>query len=102
MTIEELKSKKITLATLKSFIRKNESLFVEHQSNFDGTVDGVVAVKKELIPVTKENAIGFKGVYCVGSGRDYLSFIETSTHYGIRVLNCCGCSHLYTSKKNQP
>ena len=98
MTVNELKNKKITMATLKSFIRKSENLFVEHWTSFDGMVDCVVDSKGELIPVTKENAIGFSGVYCVGSGRDYFKFAETETHFGIRVSNCCGCSYLYTKK----
>jgi hypothetical protein len=98
MTVNELKNKKITMATLKSFIRKSENLFIENRSSFDGMTDCVVDLKSELIPIAKEKAIGFNGVYCVGSGRDSFKFVETETHFGIRVSNCCGCSYLYTKK----
>ena len=41
MTTNELKSKKITLATLKSFVKKSPVLFVETLSSFNGMTDSV-------------------------------------------------------------
>ena len=98
MTATELKSKKITLATLKSFVKKSNELFVETKSNFDGWDDCVKPVAKNFSKVSKEDAIGFKGVYCVGRSADWFSFTETDTHYGIKVSNCCGCGILWTTK----
>lgn len=37
--IKELKNKKITMATVKSFVKNADKLYVEHQSSFDGMVD---------------------------------------------------------------
>jgi len=95
----ELKNKKITMATLKSFIKKSNELFVETVSSFDGMTDGISYNKKRsLIKVSKENAIGHQGVWCVGGGRDSLEFVETDTHFGIEVYNSCGCAKLLTPK----
>ena len=98
MKAEELKNKKITMATLKSFIRKNDNLFVEVKYDFDGMTDGIRNKEnRSLKPVTKEKAIGFEGVYCVGD-RDYFEYKENETHFGIEVYNCCGCNILWTNK----
>ena len=99
MTQTELQNKKITMATLKSFIRKSETLFVLTKSSFDGMTDCVQNnSNQKLVPVSKENAIGHKGVWCVGSSRDWFTFHETDTHFGIEVSNCCGCEILLTAK----
>ena len=99
MTIQNLQNKKITLSTLKSFIKKSPVLFVEHLSGFSGNDDCVISNEStEMRLVSKENAIGFQGVYCVGRSRDYFNFVETTTHYGIKVYNCCGSSILWTPK----
>lgn len=96
----ELKNKsKITLSTLKSFIKKADKLFVLGISSFDGMEDGVRFHKNpELIPVAKDDAIGHGGVWCVGSSRDMLKYYETDTHFGIEVYNCCGCGVLLAKK----
>jgi hypothetical protein len=96
----ELKNKsKITLSTLKSFIKKADKLFVLGISSFDGMEDGVRFHKNpELIPVTKDDAIGHGGVWCVSSSRDMLKYYETDTHFGIEVYNCCGCGVLLAKK----
>ena len=99
MTIQNLQNKKITLATLKSFIKKSPVLFVEHLSAFSGNDDYVISNENpEMRLVSKENAIGFQGVYCVGYSRDYFKYVETTTHYGIKVYNCCGSAILWTPK----
>jgi len=99
MKSAELKNKKITMATFKSFIKKSNELFVEKISEFDGMIDGLsYNSKRNLVKVSKENAIGFNGVYCVGSGRDYFTYFENDTHFGIEVYNSCGCAKLLTVK----
>ena len=99
MTTTALKTKKITMATLKSFIRKSESLFVLTESSFDGMTDCVEKNNNQkLLAVSKENAIGHRGVWCVGQSRDYMKYVETNTMIGIEVYNCCGCGILWTNK----
>ena len=99
MTADILKSKKITMATLKSFIKNAKDLYVESVSSFDGMSDCVESVEnRELRQISKDKAIGHSGVWMVGSSRDYFAFKETTTHYGIGVYNSCGCGVLWTKK----
>lgn len=99
MKKEDLKNKKITLATLKSFIKKSESLFVLIESSFDGMIDGIrYETEKRIVKVSKENAIGHNGVWCVGSSRDYFRYFENENYFGIEVSNSCGCGILLTNK----
>jgi hypothetical protein len=92
-------NKKVTMATLKSFIKKSDKLFAENLSSFDGMTDCVELTKNsKLIEVSKENAIGHSGVWCVGQSRDYMKYVETTTMIGIEVYNCCGCGILWTNK----
>lgn len=87
------------MATLKSFIKKSNNLYVECISAFSGMNDCIeYNNERSLIEVSKDKAIGFDGVYCVGQSRDYFQYMETETHYGIKVFNCCGSGILWTSK----
>lgn len=94
---EKLKSKKITMATLKSFIRKNDVL-TKTTSSFDGMVDGVRSVEDSFRTVSKIDAIGHNGVYCVGDSREYMEYFENAKYYGIKVSNSCGSGLLVTAK----
>lgn len=99
MTADILKSKKITMATLKSFIKNAKDLYVESVASFDGMTDCVESVEnRELREISKDKAIGHGGVWCVGSSRDYFEFKETNTHFGIEVYNSCGSGILWTKK----
>ncbi len=99
MKASELASKKITMGTLKSFIKKSNELFVEVKQSFCGMSDCVEVIENpEIVLVSKENAIGHSGVWCVGGGRDYLSFIEREKMFGIKVSNSCGYGILWTNK----
>lgn len=83
--------KKITLATLKSFIRKNATnLFCQTRSRFDGMTDCVEAVEDTFTSIQAENAIGHKGVYLVGGSRNHFWHFENDAFIGIEVSNCCG------------
>lgn len=99
MKAQDLKGKKITTATLKSFIRKASELFVETAYSFDGMIDGIsMNQDRKLIPVQKEKAIGHEGVWLVGGSRDYFKFVENDQYFGIEVYNSCGCETLWTRK----
>ena len=111
---KELKNKKITMATVKSFIKNADKLYVEHQSSFDGMVDCVMRYEEsELKEISKEDALGIKGAYTVGSSRDYFNYKEmehTKTfinpngkliqepvkYVGIEIYNSCGSAILWT------
>lgn len=101
MQAQDFQNKKITMSTVKSFIKKASELFVEVKSSFDGMTDGIAytpLADRKLVQVSKENALGHGGVWVVGSSRDYLTFVENETHYGIEISNCCGCGTLWTKK----
>jgi hypothetical protein len=113
--IKELKNKKITMATVKSFVKNADTLYVEHQSSFDGMVDCVMRCEEsELKEISKEDALGsHKGAWIVGGSRDYFNYKEmeqTKTsinpngklikepvkYVGIEIYNSCGSAILWT------
>ena len=95
---------KITLATLKSFAKRNkERLFVKHLREFDGMTDGVEECRnKNWFPssliTSNYYRSGIDGIYTVGSSRDYFNLYEDSEYIGIKVYNCCGSSILAIKK----
>lgn len=89
-------TKKITMATVKSFVRKNASkeIFVNVKSSFDDMTDmceernhGFVVASKDDRCV--ENTLGLCGVWLVG-GNDRFSHYEDDRFVGIEYHNCCG------------
>lgn len=79
---------KITLATYKSFVKKNAgTLQYKSLSHFDGMVDCVMPVEMDWIDVENyEDLLNNKIGWLVGHSRDYFDAIEN----GIRVYNACG------------
>lgn len=89
--------KKITRATLKSFIRKNrEKLLIKVTSRFDGQTDGVESIPNaKFVPAEStvfdpSYTLGISGVWVVGGSRNSFSHFEDEGHVGIRGYNCCG------------
>ena len=87
--------KKITIATVKSFIRKNRhQLLVCVYSRFDGMVDGEVSTgSRAFYPASPstlcfKNNLGVAGVWFVGG--DYCTPLVEVGLYGFEVSNCCG------------
>ena len=98
-------TKKITMATLKSFAKRNsDKLYVKNLSEFDGMTDCVERVrnqewlKTEIIENTNYYSTGIKGIYTVGSSRDYFRNYEDANYIGIEVYNCCGSAILAIKK----
>ena len=87
---------KPTMATVKSFIRKNQGkLYIRCKSSFDGMVDGVRfdngAQFTPAQPGTHaEHSLGINGAWFVGRSRDYLTPINEAGFTGFHVYNCCG------------
>lgn len=104
------KTKKLTVATVKAFIRKHRDngLMIETRSKFDAMQDmvdrcegGLYPARRAtfwdhdtrqdvLVPEDSKNSLGIVGVWFVG-GRDYCTRYETETMQGFEVSNCCGC-----------
>jgi hypothetical protein len=92
--------KKITLATIKSFIKNNkDNLYIRIENRFDGMTDCVmprndgfpkVVFKEESI----ENTLGIQGAWFVGRSRDYFGKFEyvgqEGEFEGFKISNSCG------------
>lgn len=100
------KMKKITLSTVKSFVRKNsDSLLINIDSHFDGMQDCVASVNSGFKTAQKDeriwnlsNTLGISGAWFVGSSRDYFTPFENENMVGIAVSNCCGSFTLAINK----
>ena len=97
--------KKPTVATLKSFIRKNEAqILINVESSFDGMTDSVESLDGGFKPLRKIDSrkgvfcpdhlrnptLGYEGVWLVGSSRDYVKPYSENGLEGYRVDNACG------------
>jgi hypothetical protein len=101
---------KITLATVKSFIKKNrENLFINVKSSFNGMIDGCESLHDGFKKAEPDNTQslsssyykatqGIKGAWFVGDSRDYFYPFESDELTGIRVSNSCGCFILAINK----
>jgi len=98
MTKASKKMAKITMATVKSFIRKNEgALYIQCNSFFAGMIDGCpydknskfVKAQKPDAGQNHENCLNVHGAWFVGSSRDRLMEFEDKDFKGISVHNCC-------------
>jgi hypothetical protein len=96
---------KITKATFKSFVRKNEGkLLIRVDGQFDGMTDCVQPnadarfVKAVVADRFHENNVGVQGVWLVGGSGNFFRDYETATHKGIEVYNCCGSSVVAVAK----
>lgn len=97
-----LATKKITLTTVKSFIKNNrKSLYINVRTDFNGMTDCVESVDKGWEKVTSdttqsktadymERTMGISEAWFVGDSRDYFSPYNESGFVGIKVCNSCG------------
>lgn len=101
-------TKKITQATIKSFINremKNENLFIKNKSSFDGMVDCVMPVqggfrKVEPSGNNGDYCLGVTGAYFVGQSRDHFTPWANDNFIGYEVYNCCGSFILAMARRN--
>ena len=97
---------KITLATIKSFIRKNPTLYIKKSSNFDGMYDCVMPNQNaqfELAQTPAENqnyknCLGIQGAWFVFESSDYFSVYDDGIYKGYHVYNCCGSFTIATKQ----
>lgn len=96
--LKPMKTQKITLATVKKFIRENSGkLFINVKSEFDGTTDATEQRTEGFkeAKATEENkdaTLGIVGAWFVGSSRDYFRPYDNiaGDMTGIEVTNSCG------------
>jgi hypothetical protein len=96
-------TKKITLATVKKFIRDNAgSLYIATKSRFDGMTDGCEPCADQSFTLAQapeagrnhENTLGIQGAWFVFGSRDSFDAFEADGYKGIKVYNCCGSFRL--------
>lgn len=96
--------KKITLATIKSFVRKNPEMYIKCTSKFDGMVDCVMSIDdntfNRALPDDRNplRTLGILGAWFVGDSRDYFDAFDNGEFIGYRVHNCCGSFYLAIKK----
>jgi len=87
-----------TMATIKSFIRKNPALYIKNLSNFDGMVDCVMPCDDQGFRLVTapdqgynhENKLGIQGAWFVLGGGDRFYDYSKDGFTGYEVYNCCG------------
>ena len=100
-----MKTSKITLATVKSFIRKNQAnLYIQNLSRFNGMSDMVEATldgftKAEIKLSSTNNDLGINGAWFVGRSNDYFTPFDSIAFTGIHVYNSCGSFNLAIIKE---
>lgn len=108
--------KKITLSTIKSFIKHNKGyLHISNRSDFDGRIDCVTESNDtgfrrakylvEDLPntegLTDTDAyyrLGISGAWFVRESRDHFTAWEDENWIGYEIYNCCGCFILAVPK----
>jgi hypothetical protein len=92
-------SKKFTMASMKSFVKKANGLQIFKQSSFDGMTDCVEIcadqnwknVDISKIDVTDKYRMGISGAWFVGGGGDYFTTKEVDGKVvEVEIYNCCG------------
>jgi len=98
---------KPTIATVKSFIKKNrKDLFIKVTSSFDSQVDYVVnkeaefELSKEGDGINQQHDFGVRGAWFVGNSRDYISIYDQNGFSGYRIVNSCGAFVLAVKNNN--
>ena len=91
---------KITIATVKAFIRKHPEAQIRVNSDFDGMIDCVSGnPHAQWFPLEErdaehrfdQNTLGYKGLWFVGYSRDYPAPYDDGVMTGYEVTNSCGC-----------
>ena len=92
-------NKRVTLATVKAFIRKHRAeLLISTLSEFDAGTDGVQhSGNRAFVPAqdpdeghNHSNCLGIRGAWFVFGSRDYFTPLERDGVKGFHVYNCCG------------
>ena len=100
------KTNKITIATVKAFIRKAKAegtLLVRCDSCFDGMTDSIENNRDAQFTTTSEcrdngNNMGIRGINFVASSGNWCKAYDDGTYAGFEVSNCCGSWVVATMK----
>lgn len=97
---------KATIATVKSFVKKNAGkILIDVHGSFDPSEDGVrykenhgFTLAEMVEPTT--NTLGVKGAWFVGRSRDFITAFEKDGLQGFEIDNSCG-SFVIAVKKGE-
>jgi hypothetical protein len=91
------------MSSLKSWIRKNQAtLYVKHQSHFDGMTDCVESIKDahwekvNSINMDDKQRMGIPGAWFTRKDNYFKTFLDDDKVVAVEVYNCCGCFTLKT------
>ena len=97
---------KITLATIKSFVKKNkDKLYIRTASKFDGMYDCVMDLDggfEKIVPSDRDEryTLGIAGCWIVrGGSRNWFRFFDNGEFAGYECSNCCGNFYLAIRKE---
>ena len=88
--------KKITKATVKSFIKKNSGkIYVKVKSSFSGMTDAIERIEDDFDLAQEstrnlDHTLGIEDAWFVGHSRDYFTPYEDEKYNGYYIYNCCG------------
>lgn len=91
-----METKKITLSTVKSFVKKHSEIYINSKSDFNGMIDGIEYNKNSRFELAKrsdhleEYTLGIVGAWFVRRSNDRFNEYEDSQFKGISVYNSCG------------
>lgn len=87
--MENNKSKKITIATVKSFIRKNfNNLYIKIINEFDSMIDGTSYNYNSEFKKVSQNIEYYFNLFS-NSTKNYCEKFENNEFIGYEVGNCC-------------
>ncbi len=97
---------KITLTTIKKFIKDNkEGLYIMPKSSFDGMVDCIMPIDSDWKKIDPQKlnfedkyTYGINGTWFTPTGNLYSPYVD-DVMVGYEVYNCCGSFLLAFRKK---
>jgi hypothetical protein len=87
-------NKRITKATLKSFLKNHQdNIYINETSSFDSFDDMVSSINNGFKKVdfdlnNHKNTLGYEGIWLVG--KDFYKSYDDDKFTGIEYSNCCG------------
>ena len=97
--------KKITLATVKSWIKKNHgNIYIQIKNDFCGYNDCVIANKEPTWELAShnqnvnDNTLGINGAWVVKQSRDSLNAYDDNQYQGFYIYNCTGSFYIGIKK----
>ena len=102
LIMEKKIMKKITLTTIKKFIKENKGkIYIKNISHFNGMTDGIDNCENQNFYLSeqteikqkqygRDNTLGLKGAYFVFDTRDYFNTFNENNFKGFTISNCIG------------